>query len=316
MADKSYTRNYNMSDADLCMFTSNLISDMTRDHVELAVFGVTTPNITNLQALGNAFEVFPSDEMLQGDIMIATATKNEKATAVKDTIRALALRVELKWGISSGQYTRLGISDLSRLSDEMLLFTSRRVHTVMTGYLTDLTSGGLTSGMLDDFEDLNEEFELAKNDQHDKINLRDNKTVERVSNGNELYALVSKYCNIGKQVWLNVDPAKYNDYVIYGSTSVGLSKPQNLTANWTLPDTVVHLNWEAVTGALNYEIFSSAVNFGLPAGTYTSLGEFPSPPQGVSFVADKRNYYKIKAKNGSVASDYSDEAWTEVVISV
>ncbi|MCX6155468.1 MAG: hypothetical protein NT007_15050 [Candidatus Kapabacteria bacterium] len=98
-----------MSDANLCMFTSNLFSDMTRDLTNLAIFGITTTIITNLETFGNTFEIFPSDEMLQGDVMIATATKNEKSTALKEIIPAMAFRVEIKWGTNSGQYSRLGI---------------------------------------------------------------------------------------------------------------------------------------------------------------------------------------------------------------
>lgn len=309
-------RKYQMTDADLTMFTSNLVNDMTRDLTQLAVFGVTTPNITNLQALCDDFESLATDIELEADLMEATEAKNTKVAEVKEVIRNMALRVDMKWGADSPKYKRLMITGMNSATDNDLIVTARRVHRVMTDYLTDLASLGLTSGMLDDFEELNQAFEDAKNLCHDKVNARAIAAQNRLADGNELYGLVAKYCDMGKRIWVNTDPAKYADYVIYPTVTTGLSKPQNLTANWTLGDTVVHLTCDTVSGATTYEIFSSAVDFGLPSGTYSSLGEFPTPTQGVAYVADKRNYYKVKAKNATQTSDYSEEAWTEVVINV
>jgi hypothetical protein len=41
MATLFNKRNYNISDAEICMFTSNLCNTMTRDLVYLADFGIT-----------------------------------------------------------------------------------------------------------------------------------------------------------------------------------------------------------------------------------------------------------------------------------
>ncbi|MCX6153652.1 MAG: hypothetical protein NT007_05800 [Candidatus Kapabacteria bacterium] len=316
MAYNSTVRNYRLTDADLCMFTSNLCITMTRDLTDLTPFGITAPKIAALKALGDAFEIFSTDEVLVAYITGATEAKNAKKELVKETIRNMALRCSIKWGTGSWQEKTLGITGMTGFSDETLLVAARRVHNQMTAFLSDLTAGGLTSGMLDDFEDLNEELELAMNAQMTAVNNRDKKTVERIGAGNEIYSFVSMYCDIGKRVFVQSDPAKYNDYLIYDSVTSGLAKPTGVTANWTLGDTVVHLNWDTVVGATGYVVFSCAVDFGLPSGAYSSLAEYSASPQGVTFVADKRNYYKIKAKNSTQTSDYSDEAWTEVVISV
>jgi hypothetical protein len=192
--------------------------------------------------------------MLSGDLMIATQDKNDKLELVKEAIRNMALRVEMKWGVSSGQYRRLGISGMNNMPDDTLLFTARRVHTVMTGYLTDLASAGLTQDMLDDFEDLNEAFEVAKNDQQDKTNTRDMSTLERINYANELYNLVAHYCDIGKRVFVNSNIAKYNDYLIYGAAPVVLpGKIQGLNYNPMLSKFL----WLADSAATSYEVQKS-----------------------------------------------------------
>ena len=68
MSNNSNRRNYNMLDAELCMFTSNLCNFMTRDLSDLAIFGITTAKIASLKALGDAFELFPSDGMLEVEV--------------------------------------------------------------------------------------------------------------------------------------------------------------------------------------------------------------------------------------------------------
>ena len=58
---KPLDRDYTLSDSELALFTSNLVTFMTRDTSEFAVKGVTAPDITAFETLGNAFETFPPD---------------------------------------------------------------------------------------------------------------------------------------------------------------------------------------------------------------------------------------------------------------
>ena len=59
--EKAAIGKYTMTDAELCMFTSNLAALMTRDGTEFAVKGVDAAVITALDTLDNAFGVFPPD---------------------------------------------------------------------------------------------------------------------------------------------------------------------------------------------------------------------------------------------------------------
>jgi hypothetical protein len=59
---KAVERDYNISNAELCMMASNFVVFMNRDSTEFAARGVDALAITAFEALGNAFEVFPPDE--------------------------------------------------------------------------------------------------------------------------------------------------------------------------------------------------------------------------------------------------------------
>ncbi|MCX6153033.1 MAG: hypothetical protein NT007_02610 [Candidatus Kapabacteria bacterium] len=308
-------RNYTMSNTSLYTLAGNLVSFMTRDNAEFTARGITTLMRNAFQTLITAFGVFPSDEEYKGLITIEVDAKAALRESIILKVQKISGYIEQKWGLSSGQYKRLAISGIQSMKENDFLFRAREVARIATEYLTDLTPLGLTDPQIDALTEEADDFEAKIHSSSDAKALRDTKARERTEKGNEIYSYVVDYTRVGKLIWENVSTAKYNDYIIYDTVTPGLSKPTNVTANWTFGDTVVHLNWDAVTGATLYEIFTCAVNFGLPSGTYSSLAEYATPPQGVAFVADKRNYYKIKAKNTTQTSDYSDEAWTEVVIS-
>ena len=106
------SRNYLMPDADLMMFVSNLVQTMTRDATELADFGVLVANITALETLGNAFEVFPPDTFYLGDVGIATADKDAKREALLQATRKITNRGLVKWGQNSAQYRKFGVKGI------------------------------------------------------------------------------------------------------------------------------------------------------------------------------------------------------------
>jgi hypothetical protein len=260
MAVVIFQRNYNLLDAELCMFVSNLCNFLTRDLSDFASFGLTTAKIASFKALGDAFEVFPTDGSLVGDVMVATEDKNAFREQVLAEIRNMALRVEAKWGAASGKYKRLDLRNPSQMSDDVLLVASRTVHKKMTEYMTDLADFGLTQAVLDAFEDLNEQFENARNAQADAVAMRDEKTNERIANGNELYALVTSYCSFGKSLYEKTNSAKYNNYLIYTSISPGsLTTPENLMFNAATKT----LSWDTQENATSYQVRSSvnAVDF-------------------------------------------------------
>ena len=286
MTEDELRKSFNMSKADLCMFASVLANTLTRDIADLTPFGVTTAKIGELKTLGDDYEVFPSDDYLVGTMMIATDEKNAKTEEVKEAIRQLAVRVEAKWGVGSGQYKRLGIEGMTRFTDRTLLSAARGVHLAMTSYLSDLAGFGLTQVILDDFSDLCDSFETAIAAQKDAIMQRDIKTKERTEMGNQLHSLVSTYCNFGKILYERTDPARYNDYIMYPVTGAALQSPANFrydfigkTFWWDVVNHATSYQLEKKEGESYTEIYS---------GSETSFHYVPSDGQG---------FYRVRARN-------------------
>lgn len=303
MASNEVRRNYTMSNAELCMICSNLISVLNRDLTEMAVFGVTTTTISSFKAKGDAFEVFPTDDFMLGDVMIATEAKNAKAEEVKEAIRQMAARVEAKWGTNSGQNKKLGAASMYNATDKTLLGVARSVHLSMTSFLADLSSFGLTQQILDNFEDLNESFENAINACSEAIMARSNKTKERTEKGNELYDLVATYCNFGKILYERANPTKYKDYVIYGS---GGSTTLTAPADFSFNGSERNFGWSAVENATSYQVEMSVDNVEfveIYAGADTAFEYTPE--------ANVKRYYRVRARNSAGFGPFCDvlTAW-------
>lgn len=306
-------RDYTMSNPDLCMLVGNLVSFMTRDNVEFTARSVTVLMRTAFETLGNAFEIFPSDEEYKGLITIEVDAKAVLRDAIILKVQKISGYVDQKWGTDSGQYARLAIAGLQKLKETDFVFRAREVVRIATEYLADLTPLGLTQGELDALTADAQSFEVKVHAVSDAKALRDIKARERTEKGNELYSFAVGYAKVGKLIWENVNEAKYNDYIIYDTSHPGLPKPQNVLAVYEpQTDEDIILSWDLVFGATRYEVYYSIVATGAPSGDYHLLNTFTASPQQIPPVLNKRNYFKIKAKNDTQTSTYSDEAWVDI----
>jgi hypothetical protein len=302
-----------MTDANLLMFISNLVNNMTRDAVEFAIRGVTAIDTTDLKALGDAFELFPPDSFYQSDVSLAVQTKNSTHTGLIVDVRNIIDTAIIEWGEGSPQYKKFGTKNMTNLTDRSFLVACRQVVTTATGFLASLTGVGLTQAMIDTVSTNAETFELNLNSVNDMIEQRDLKTQERITDGNTLYAFVVKYAQIGKLIWDDVDEAKYNDYVIYPTVNSGLGKVLNLVGVY-IPAAggelaSIDLSWSAVTGADGYDVFVSIVPIGDPAVQFALLGGAP----GTTFqhtplpTIPSDYYYKVHAVNPAGIGADSDQ---------
>ena len=305
MAMSDTKRDYTMTDAELCMFVSNLCNTITRDTTEFTDYSVDATTVSDLKALCDDFEDFPTDKELLADVGIAAGEKNLKAAELRNAMKNILVRATNKWGIDSPHYKKFGVGAVSRLNDKDLLLSARRVNRVAKDYLTELTPFGLTLDILNDFLVLIDDFEEALNGLDDAIAERDIKREERAKKGNELYALAVKYCNIGKQLWANVNPAKYDDYVIYSPDAGALKSPENFFFDFYFKT----FWWDEVRNATSYQLQMA------DGETFIEIysGSEPSyqfnPPDG-------KGLYRVRARNDNGFGPFGEilEQWYYAVL--
>lgn len=202
------------------------IGFMLRDLVEFIKYGVTEEKLNALKAMLTDFANIPTDDELVGVQVSATQEKDEAAIQLRDAIAEIMQRVENKFGAQSGNYRKFGVSGVSDLDGGKLSYVTRRVHRVAETMLPQLESEGLTPELLTELNSRLNTYEQALSKQEDAIADRDIATENRVEKANEIYALLVKYCNTGKQIWEDTNQAKYNDYIIY-DTPTGKPKDKD-----------------------------------------------------------------------------------------
>jgi len=222
---------------------------MTRDLVELASYSITNIVIENFEDLINDFQDLPNDEILRADLSYAVEQRDAKKNTVLNIMRSISFRAKAVFGENTSKYRAMTPGNISQMPESNLLIAANQVHFAATESLAELASEGVTAQYLADFKTAIEAYETAINNVNIKKVARDTGSETKILKGNELYALVVKYCDYGKLIWDGVSPAKYNDYIIYTSTSPGtLTAPQNFMFDPVNYD----FSWEPVNNATSY----------------------------------------------------------------
>lgn len=244
-----------MADADLKQLGDLIVLNVTRDLTDFTTRGVTQDTIDDLEDKVEIFFNTPTDDEYIGPIMDATNTKNALAEQVRVAIRPIRSMAELKYN-GMGKYNTFGFKDLAHTTDKELVFMAQKVVRVGTALLSELASEGLTQAMLTALDNLKEQFDDSLDTQETLIEARDLGAQDRVEKGNALYAEIARLCAIGQSLYIDSDPAKYNDYVIYGSSGTKPSLKglvQDSVSHEALPDATVDIPEAGITKITNAE---------------------------------------------------------------
>ncbi len=310
MSENNFSqRNYRMSYADLAIFANSIVFAMNRDLDEFESYGVSSGTISNLEEVINEFQDLPDDEINRNDISNAVEVRDSLRNTILNIMRGISARAKAIYGESSAKYRSLSPGLISKLSDNNLLVAARQVYTVAENNLSALEAEGLTESYLEYFNSTINNYEDAINDVNNKKTIRDDATEIKIIKGNELYSLISKYCDYGKIIWGGVSDSKYNDYVIYSTGTggsggnvipplpVNLDTPTGLGYNYA--NRVVY--WNGVIGATTYKVEKSSNNI-----NYTTIYNGEEDHCTTSALIDFPTYIRVKALSPTGTSEYSE----------
>lgn len=219
MKKKEVIRKYNFSDGKLKQLADNLLDLIQRDLSKFEDRGFHSGKQIAFENLIRAFTLNASDEELEGMKVTTTENKNNARLALEKAMRTILLAAKNVFKEGTGRYKEFGNGSLTAQTDEELVRNAQIMESVATKYLHLLQDEGLNGTKLSTFRDLKETFDKSINEQRKAISERDLTTEERIETGNSLYDLVVKYADIGKDIWYDTNEAKYNDYIIYNTTS-------------------------------------------------------------------------------------------------
>ena len=277
MADTTI-RNFSMSYGELIGICSSVYGFMQRDDAEFLLYGVTPVLITNFNDTLQDFIDLPQDQELEAIEINKTYVKNELANELRIVLRSYNTRAKLVFNENAGIYNLFYKKDMNKLNDRDLHLFAEMVKDSAVTYITELSAVGLTPAMNTALATLITNFYNAMFDQKQATANRDNAVKERIEKANELYALLTRYCEIGKTIWYETNEAKYNDYLIYTGSSPGsLDKPKgisfniaNMKVSWdTLENATSYIASISTDGGASYqEVYSGSDTFFVYQPTY------------------------------------------------
>lgn len=219
MKKQSAHRQYNFPDADLYLQCMERIKYAQQDLELFTQYGYDIGRLKGFKAMCDKFRALPDDDETLGDQMITTDKKYKAAESLKTAIRSLMTRVAMKYSNRSGRYRKFGAAKMGDMTDAQLIFCGRRVVRVARQQIDFLAEVGVNENVIKRVVDAARDFEKAVNIQQDKVADRDIAVERRIEQGNKLYEELITLCNIGKDIWVERDPMKYENYCIYESNN-------------------------------------------------------------------------------------------------
>jgi len=212
-------RKYNFPDADLYVQCVERIKYTHRDIAQFTTYSYDVERLKKFKAMCVKFRGLPDDDELVGDQMLVTEKKNTGSEKLKNAIRSIMTKVSIKYSNRSGRYRKFGTAKMGDMTDAQLVFCGRRVARVARQQIDFLSDVGINENAIGRVMEACKNFENAINIQQDKVADRDIAVERRVEQGNKLYDELIIVCNIGKDIWAEKDPVKYENYTIYESNN-------------------------------------------------------------------------------------------------
>ncbi len=219
MKKQASHRKYNFPDADLYLQSMERLKYAARDKKQFDQYGYRADRMKKFITMCDKFRGLPDDDELVGDQMVVTEKKYAAAEKLKTAIRSLMTRVAMKFNNRTGRYRKFGTAKIGDMTDAQLLFCGRRVARVARQQADFLNDVGVNENSILRVTDACRAFENALNIQQDKVADRDISVERRIDQGNALYDELVTLCNIGKDIWVETDLAKYENYTIYESNN-------------------------------------------------------------------------------------------------
>jgi hypothetical protein len=212
-------RSYRFSDAELKQVADKILQLITRDIAEFTDLGFTPAKKADFATQINLFANIATDDLLESSKMVATQVKKEKRAIAETIMRRITTMAQLCFKSDLGKIKSFGELALAHQTDDEIVRTARTIEIGATLYLPELIADGITAQTVQDLQAAREALDIAIDQQNAAISARDAATAIRITTGNELYALVSKYAEMGKLIWREIFEPKYNDYILYDAPS-------------------------------------------------------------------------------------------------
>ena len=206
---------FRLSSEQMMTKAREVSSAMARDADILEQYGVTAARMQDFAAAIAAADALADDVISRWYVSEAVAARDKKQEQIRARLEEMVLRVRLCYG---AQTPFIGIMDCHNLAQKNaseLLESCQNALAVLSENFAALSVFGLTQPMLDALAAARAELIVLADAVTDAQRERMEMTLRRADALNEIYETMVGFCTIGKLLWADVNPAKYEDYVIY-----------------------------------------------------------------------------------------------------
>ena len=191
---------------------------VTRDVAEFIKFGYEETISTKVGEKTKQFKDILPDMYWEGQKTLKTNAKDECRSSLVGLLGEIAFKAKLALGYGSKEYATFRFSGVDRKTDNELVAYGKHVCQTADFFKDQLSKRNATPELITQATDATIALDDAIDAQAEAISVREQKSVERLALGNELYDLIVELCDVGKRIWENKNEAFYNDYVLYASS--------------------------------------------------------------------------------------------------
>ena len=282
-------RDYTLTDAKLAVYTGDLVLILTENLADFSEYALTAAKISALEALGDQFENFLPDAHYAGLVTLAVQARNAKRKDVVRKIRTVMVRMNEAIPDKLAPYERFTADVMKRLSVEEFLINVRTFKDSIAMDMADLDDEGITQAELNALYAETEALETLTRAVGVQIAVRSKKQQERVALGNQIYALVKKYANYGKDRYAD-NPAMFNLFIIYTDADVPKTPPDAPAIEVIEGSAELIFMQEVTSTRLWYKFAANAA--------YTEVNVEPSQPY---FIGTGHNIIYLKGQGRNAA---------------
>jgi hypothetical protein len=213
MPAPKHSRRYPLSDAALKQRGDALLNCMERDADFFATRNIGTAEMNGLKDLLEEFADLPDEVENRGLLTAAVEKREELAQQLRRQIASIRNIAAGTYG-NAGAYRRFGFAYMHKLDENGLHRLGRRVVSIGTELLSELSAKGLTQEMLDALEALNNAFDDAIEVVHQTNVAGELDTEVRIKKGNAIWTTMASFALAGKGLFQDTDAARFRHYVL------------------------------------------------------------------------------------------------------
>lgn len=212
------TRKFTMTYSELGQRGDRVKAVVTRDLSEFVKYGYADTLPTKVEEKTEQFKSVLPDMYWEGQKTLKTNAKDECRNALIGLLGETAFKSKLALGNDSKEYATFRFSGMERKTDMELVAYAKHVCKTAEYFTDKLSQRNVTPELISQTNEAINALDDAIDAQAEAISVREQKSVERLALGNELYELIVELCDVGKRIWEHKNEAYYNDYVLYSSS--------------------------------------------------------------------------------------------------